>query len=157
MNVSFAKLTMESDRFICICEKVGQTSQVAIVNVANPKGPIKRYPIKADSPIMHLSGNLLALKAGRVLQIFNIELKSLIKSHTMTEDVLFWKWISTNTLALVTETAVWHWSMEDDSSMQKMFDRQKNLDDFELINYRTDSSLKWLLLIGIAPEVLRLL
>ncbi len=30
----------------------------------------------------------------------------------MTEDVLFWKWISINTLALVTENSVFHWSME---------------------------------------------
>ena len=35
-----------------------------------------------------------------------------MKAHTMTDDVVFWKWISPNTLALVTETSVYHWSME---------------------------------------------
>lgn len=30
----------------------------------------------------------------------------------MQDDVVFWKWISPNTLALVTETSVFHWSME---------------------------------------------
>jgi len=30
----------------------------------------------------------------------------------MTEDVQFWKWISVNTVALATDTAVYHWSME---------------------------------------------
>lgn len=30
----------------------------------------------------------------------------------MTEDVTFWKWISVNTVALVTDTAVYHWTME---------------------------------------------
>lgn len=35
-----------------------------------------------------------------------------MKAHIMTEDVLFWKWISINTLALVTENSVYHWSME---------------------------------------------
>lgn len=52
------------------------------------------------------------LLAQKTLQIFNIEMKSKMKAHTMTEDVVFWKWISLNTLALVTETSVYHWSME---------------------------------------------
>jgi clathrin heavy chain len=30
----------------------------------------------------------------------------------MVDDVVFWKWINLNTVALVTETAVFHWSME---------------------------------------------
>lgn len=39
-------------------------------------------------------------------------MKSKMKAHIMTEDVVFWKWISINTLALVTENSVYHWSME---------------------------------------------
>jgi len=54
----------------------------------------------------------LPFSAGRTLQIFNIEMKSKMKAHTMVEDVTFWKWINVNTLALVTETTVYHWSME---------------------------------------------
>lgn len=50
--------------------------------------------------------------AQKTLQIFNIEMKSKMKAHTMTDDVVFWKWISPNTLALVTESSVFHWSME---------------------------------------------
>jgi len=50
--------------------------------------------------------------AGRTLQIFNMEMKSKLKAHTMNEDVVFWKWISTNMVGLVTETSVYHWSME---------------------------------------------
>lgn len=46
-----------------------------------------------------------------MLQIFNIEMKSKMKAHNMTEDVVFWKWISTNMVALVTEGAVYHWGM----------------------------------------------
>ena len=55
---------------------------------------------------------LFYITAQKTLQIFNIEMKSKMKAHTMTEDVTFWKWISLNTLALVTETSVFHWSME---------------------------------------------
>jgi len=50
--------------------------------------------------------------AGKNLQIFNIEMKSKMKAHQMTDEVIFWKWINLNTIALVTETTVYHWSME---------------------------------------------
>lgn len=63
--------------------------------------------------------------AQKMLQIFNIEMKSKMKAHTMSEDVIFWKWISLNTLALVTETNVYHWSMEGDSQPVKVFERYK--------------------------------
>ena len=54
----------------------------------------------------------LSASAGKNLQIFNIEMKSKMKAHQMTDDVIFWKWINLNTIALVTETTVYHWSME---------------------------------------------
>ena len=57
------------------------------------------------------------MTAGRTLQIFNIEMKSKMKAHTMVEDVTFWKWINVNTLALVTETTVYHWSMEGNTNL----------------------------------------
>lgn len=63
------------------------------------------------------------VEAQKTLQIFNIEMKSKMKAHTMSDDVIFWKWISPNTLALVTESSVFHWSMEGDSQPVKMFDR----------------------------------
>lgn len=91
--------------------------------------------------------------AAKTLQIFNIEMKSKMKAHTMTEEVMFWKWISVNTIALVTETAVYHWSMEGDSQPTKVFDRHASLSGCQIINYRTDEQQKWLLLIGISAQV----
>ncbi|KAB2037466.1 hypothetical protein E1A91_D03G079600v1 [Gossypium mustelinum] len=51
------------------------------------------------------------------LQIFNIEMKAKMKSHQMPEQVVFWKWISPKMLGLVTQTSVYHWSIEDHSSL----------------------------------------
>ena len=50
-----------------------------------------------------------------------------MKAHTMVDDVIFWKWISENMIALVTETTVYHWSMEGDSQPVKIFDRHSSL------------------------------
>ena len=110
--------------------------------------------------------------AQKTLQIFNIEMKSKMKAHTMVDDVIFWKWISENMIALVTETTVYHWSMEGDSQPVKIFDRHSSLagcqvfsrwprarfvfywnsSSRQIINYRTDAAQNWLLLIGISAQ-----
>lgn len=150
-NIGFATLTMESDKFICIREKVGETAQVVIIDMNDPTTPIRR-PISADSAIMNPASKVIALKAAKTLQIFNIEMKSKMKSYNMPDDVVFWKWISVNTVALVTETAVFHWPMEGDTQPQKMFDRHSSLTGCQIINYRTDEKQQWLLLVGISAQ-----
>ncbi|XP_058287354.1 clathrin heavy chain 2 isoform X5 [Hylobates moloch] len=150
-NIGFSTLTMESDKFICIREKVGEQAQVTIIDMSDPVAPIRR-PISAESAIMNPASKVIALKAGKTLQIFNIEMKSKMKAHTMAEEVIFWKWVSVNTIALVTETAVYHWSMEGDSQPMKMFDRHTSLAGCQVIHYRTDEYQKWLLLIGISAQ-----
>ena len=66
----------------------------------------------------------------------------------MTEDCIFWNWVSINTIGIVTETSVYHWTMEGDSQPAKMFDRHQSLQGCQIINYRTDESLQWLLVNG---------
>ena len=70
----------------------------------------------------------------------------------MTEECLFWKWISVNTIGIVTEGAVYHWGMEGDSQPVKMFDRHASLQGCQIINYRTDHNMQWLLLTGISAQ-----
>ena len=125
-NIGFNSLTMESDKFICVREKVADNNQVVIIDMSDPTNPIRR-PISADSAIMNPASKVIALKAQKTLQIFNIEMKSKMKAHTMADDVIFWKWISENIIALVTETSVYHWSMEGDSQPAKIFDRHSSL------------------------------
>ncbi|CAH8452142.1 unnamed protein product [Schistosoma margrebowiei] len=151
INIGFSTLTMESDKFICVRETTGETSQVVIIDMNDPMNPTRR-PISADTIIMNPVSKVMALKAGKLLQIFNIELKSKMKTYTMPEDVVFCKWISVNTIALVTGTSVYHWAMDGDSNPVKMFDRHQSLTSTHIISYRCDPSQKWLLLIGINPE-----
>jgi clathrin heavy chain len=88
--------------------------------------------------------------AGRTLQIFNIETKQKVKSHVNAEDVVFWKWVSDTTIGMVTDTAVYHWSISDQTTPpQKVFDRHATLTGAQIINYRVTPDEKWLVLIGI--------
>lgn len=52
---------MESDKFICVREKVGEQAQVVIIDMADPNTPIRR-PISADSAIMNPASKVIALK-----------------------------------------------------------------------------------------------
>ena len=63
-NIGFASLTMESDKFICVREKVGETNQVVIIDLSDPTNPIRR-PISADSAIMNPASKVIALKGTR--------------------------------------------------------------------------------------------
>lgn len=113
--ISFTNVTMESDKFICVRE-TGPQNSVVIIDVANPLSPLKR-PITADSALMNPVSKVIALKAtvagatGDNLQIFNLEMKTKIKSYQIAEPVIFWKWISAFKLGLVTATTVYHWDM----------------------------------------------
>ena len=60
-NIGFNSLTMESDKFICVREKVGETNQVVIIDMSDPTNPIRR-PISADSAIMNPASKVIALK-----------------------------------------------------------------------------------------------
>ncbi|KAA3482024.1 Clathrin heavy chain 1 [Gossypium australe] len=153
--ITFTNVTMESEKYICVRETAPQNS-VVIIDMNMPMQPLRR-PITADSALMNPNSRILALKAqlpGTTqdhLQIFNIELKAKIKSHQMPEQVVFWKWISPKLLGLVTQTSVYHWSIEGESEPVKMFERTANLANNQIINYKCDPSEKWLVLIGIAP------
>jgi clathrin heavy chain len=149
--ISFASLTMESEKYICVREEVNGQVQVVIIDMATPNEP-QRRPITAESAIMNPVSKVIALKAGNYLQIFNMEMKSKMKSHQLTEPVIFWKWISPSIVAMVTGAAVFHWSMEGQSEPVKVFDRHATLNDTQIINYKTSPDEKWMVLIGIKSE-----
>eukprot|EP00981_Chlorochromonas_danica_P008853 scaffold2320_cov168-Ochromonas_danica.AAC.5 len=91
------------------------------------------------------------LLAGQILQIFNLELRAKMKSHNMPEPVQFWRWISPNSIALVTAQSVFHWSIEGDSAPLKVFDRNAALlENTQIINYQVSGDGKWCLLCGIS-------
>lgn len=122
---------MESDNFICVRQKLSEDAnpEVIIINLKQNNEIIRR-PIKADSAIMHWNKQVIALKANqRTLQVFDLAQKTKLQSATMNEDVLFWKWFSTNSLGLVTDTSVYHWSVFEgiQTAPIKLFERHQSL------------------------------
>lgn len=69
----------------------------------------------------------------------------------MPAAVSFWRWISPNTIALVTATSVFHWSIEGDAAPVKIFDRNAALaEGTQIISYQVSGDGKWCLLCGIS-------
>jgi clathrin heavy chain len=173
-SIGFNSLTLESDRFICIREDVSALSlststclgrpaahvplqnngqKTVIIVDLNDASNVIRRPISAESAIMHPKEKILALRAQRQLQIFNIELKQKVKSHLMHDDIVFWKWISDTSLGIVTESAVYHWNGTSGTDPPaKVFDRHVSLSGNQIINYRVNGDEKWLAVVGISSN-----
>lgn len=102
---------------------------------------------------MHPNQLVIALKAqSRLLQAFDLGNKKKLQSHSMNEDVVFWKWINEKSLGIVTATAIYHWDILDSNqtSPVKMFDRNANLSETQIINYRVSDDGNWMVVVGIS-------
>uniref|UniRef100_A0A667XLR9 Clathrin, heavy chain b (Hc) n=1 Tax=Myripristis murdjan TaxID=586833 RepID=A0A667XLR9_9TELE len=101
-NIGFSTLTMESDKFICIREKVGEQAQVVIIDMADPNTPIRR-PISADSAIMNPASKVIALKGNweDLVKFLLMARKKARESYVETE--LIFALAKTNRLAELEE------------------------------------------------------
>ncbi|RHZ82978.1 hypothetical protein Glove_101g45 [Diversispora epigaea] len=144
-RIGFKWVTMESEKFICICEK----NRLLIIDRSESNNLIQR-PFKVDAAIMHPRSKIVALRDRRELQIYNLYLNYKVKTYIMHEDIVFWKWVNVKKLCVITENSVYHWLLDGISSPKKIFDRNlemKNCD--EIINYHVDAEEKWMLIVGV--------
>jgi len=117
-----------------------------MVDLANG-AQVTRRPMQAEAACMNPMQNILALRSGTTVQIFNLDAKAKLKSHNMPESVVFWKWTSPTNLALVTPTSVYHWPLEGQDPPTKVFDRHASIGaNSQIINYRVSPDGKWCVL-----------
>ena len=109
------------------------------------------------------------------MQVFDLDAKKKVSSITLTDDVgavTFWCWIDDETIALITETDVFHWNVnaindnnngDDDNNgassgissdgLQHIFNRSDDMDGVQILSYNTDKDKCWLMLCGIGRGV----
>ncbi|RZF40357.1 hypothetical protein LSTR_LSTR008787 [Laodelphax striatellus] len=155
-SINFSSISMEDERYVCVQEKVGEKRQLAVVNLEN-RSQIIRPMVSAEALCMNAEGNIIFLKettkvGHKKLQIIDFNSRNQIKQFVMDNDIVFWKWISENVIALLTEKALYHWSVEGDSDPVRIFDRHANLKENQIISYKTDTAFDWLLLIGLSCQ-----
>lgn len=145
-SIKFKNVTLQSNKYVCVLEE-GKNS-VAIIDTATKN--VMRLPVAVDSAIMNPISKVVALRAQNNLQIYNLEMKTKMKQTQVSSAVVFWKWLDPKTIAIVTDAAVFHWSMDGDQQPQKIFDRTPYNGAVQIINYRASADRKWLMLGGIA-------
>mmetsp|Transcript_14678 Transcript_14678/g.21445 ORF Transcript_14678/g.21445 Transcript_14678/m.21445 type:complete len:1750 (-) Transcript_14678:198-5447(-) len=145
-SIKHGLTSMQSDKWIVAVEP----TQVTLVDLQNG-AQVTRRPIQAEAAIMNPSSSILALRSGTTLQVFDLDKKAKLKSFTMPEALVSWKWTSSTNLALITGTAVYHWGLEGASDPVKMFDRHQSVGpNCQIINYHVSPDQKWCLLGGIS-------
>lgn len=78
---------------------------------------MRRPGAKVDGSIMHIKENIVALKAsmeggkGHILQIFNMDKKQKLTNIEFPDNIVFWRWIAEDLLAVVTTASVYHVSI----------------------------------------------
>lgn len=152
-QVTWNRVTMTSDKWIAIrhCNKEDSSSMVTVLN---PKEGSISYvgQTTADSVQINPTEPVIALKAGIRFEVFNFNTKQLISKTKLHDPVVYWTWLNTEVIAMVTETLVYHWPIWEDCAPEKMFLRHQRLEFTEIISYKADPSLKWLAVTGLMPE-----
>jgi len=142
--IKFTNITIESDR----CVVVREEQKISIVNTATRN--VTPLNVQVDSAIMNPSTNVLGLRQKNNLQIFNLDMRTRMKTTEAADPVLYWRWLDSRTIAYVTAKAVYHWSMEGDVEPAKKFDIVPEDRQVQIIGYDASADGNWLFLQGIA-------
>lgn len=88
-DIVFKNVSLQSSKYLTINEQ-SKGNSIAIIDV--PARTVLRLPVTVDSGIMHPQQKIIALRSAGNLQIYNLELKTKIKTTVMSETVVYWKW-----------------------------------------------------------------
>lgn len=153
--LDFRSTTFESDHFVTVRETKDGTNSVAIVDLAKGN-EVTRKNMGGDSAIMHPSQMVISVRAnGTIVQIFNLETKSKLKSFTLDEPVIFWRWLSETTLGFVTARSILTSNVFDgnvNAKPQLLTLRHANLNNTQIINFVANKNLDWFAVVGILQE-----
>lgn len=162
-SLTSATATLSSDRYIVVREAAPKPALV-VLDTSAPERPVRR-PIVAEAALMNPSRPVLALRSPAGLQLFHWTRKAtLARSPPLAEPVVFWAWINSDVLALVTATSVFHWTAPPDDAAdagsgsagqatppEMVFDRHATLAGCQIVSYKADPSLTWLAIVGLSP------
>lgn len=71
--------------------------------------------------------------------------------HIEIDNVVYWKWINSSILALVTASTVYHLNIDNANENEvKVMDRANNLMSSQIVGYQVDPQQKWAVLYGIS-------
>lgn len=154
-SLEFRSTTLESDKYVVVREQVNGANTVAIVDLHNGN-QVTRKNMSADNAILHPSEFIISLRAnGTTIQIFNLSTKEKLKSFNMSEPVIFWKWLDSKHIGLVTASSIFTWNIFDGNASAGptlLTHRHANLNNAQIINFVCNESFEWFAVVGITQE-----
>lgn len=159
-HITWPRVTTTSDQWICIRHgkqgrAIGRQIRASYITLLNPCRADfpKTWQTVAGSVMMNPNKPIMALKAGKDFQIYNLDTRQMIFCMTINMQVVFWRWIDGSTIAMVTKTAVYHWDLSKDKHEPRfVFNRHVRLRDVAIVNYVVDKTLNWYALVGLTIE-----
>ncbi len=112
---------------------------------------VTRHPLNCESAIMNPAAKVVALRVGTALKVLDLSMESTVKQHRLPEgdDIVFWRWLSKTMIAIVTNTKVYHWSMDGTAAPVVVFDRNSALEGGKVISYQVSNDTQWCALVAI--------
>ncbi|KAH3900868.1 probable Clathrin heavy chain [Saccharomycodes ludwigii] len=153
--LDFRSTTFESDNYVCVRETINNQNTVSIVDLKN-NNQVTKKNMGGDNAIMHPSKNVISVRAnGTLVQIFDLTSKAKLKSFTMEEPILFWKWLNDEYLGFVTTNSIFISNCFDGQVSlppAKLTLRHGNLNNTQIIDFTANVNMDWFAVVGILQE-----
>ena len=111
----------------------------------------------SESGLPHPTKNIMAFRAKApdgdvvIIQIFNLDNQSRLKSVKIPGTYAFWSWVSESIVGLVTNDAVYHLDITaGPDAFIKIVDRKGNMEGCQIISYNLDPQGKYASISGIS-------
>lgn len=156
-HITWPRVSMISDKWISICHgghskrlTSGHTTAVTVLNLHHTLP--QTWEANTTCAKMNPVNAVIALRAGQMFQIFNLETRKCCKKYKMSSNVDFWTWIDHSVIAIVTDIAVYHWDTENCDVPRRIFYRDARLTNAQVVNCIVDPTFNWLAVTGLFLE-----
>lgn len=125
------------------------------VIILNPRNPSEKVQLKmnADNFSVHPSQNLLAVRGGKSIQVFDLDSNKRINKCTFSDSIDYMTWIDDTHIAVITKKSVYHFDITKEDSSKQIFERTSSLNDSIIVRYQVDKSGSWCLVHGTVFDV----
>src|SRR3989338_9109058 len=151
-TISFRTVPMQSDKFVCVRDQQSD-GQPSVVVADMTRLAADRVTLReADAVIVHPVSRVMAVRVGSNIVVVKIDERSKVKDLAFQfGNIVYWTWANNTTLAIVTDAAVYHWSVDPNNAQapQKIFDRDTQIADAQILSYKFDNNNKWFMLCGV--------
>lgn len=157
-HITWARVSMTSDQWICIRHSGHINKKIpkgsTAITVLNPHNSLPQtWQASADGAKMNPEKPTIAVTAGCIFQLYNLESRKCLIKYRTHFPVHFWTWINSSEIVIVSDISVYHWNIEKDSEPPvRMFLRNSRLKCAQLVHYTSDQNMKWFALSGLFAE-----